>query len=243
MIKRAASSTNRLNRKSLIAGMGFLAVFLFFTAQAANGTTLMTGSTSTTAVSGFKGSIITAGDPDSATHALYGILSRERSDNPCLVTTKKEHINDTSKDTSQTKDLCGKKATSSDLYVDFGDNDATGTRTFLSGVRVCMNSKKSRVKGFQIRGKEISTSGTLVELRSGDSNGCSEVFKQGSMEYRICGGIITEPKAVRTNCDTWMKWADCPDGMLATAAALHFEAGKEPRSLTGIALKCRTVSP
>lgn len=34
----------------------------------------------------------------------------------------------------------------------------------------------------------------------------------------------------------------CPsDNQIVTAVVLHFEAGKEPRSLTGIGLKCRNV--
>ena len=247
MMKCASKLAVCVSGDRLVAGTVLWTGLLVLAAQAGYGATL-TGTVTETAISGFRGSAFTVGDADTATHAVYGISSKERSDNPCLVTIKKEHVNDTSKQTSPKKDLCGSNgATSSELYVDYGNSDATGARTFVSGVQVCMNNDKSRVKGFRLRGKEVSNTGSLVELRSGgEAGGCSEVFKQGDQEYRLCGGIITEPKDVRTNCDEndgWMKWAECPDGKVATAAVLHFDAGNEPRSLTGIALKCRSVSP
>lgn len=209
----------------------------------------LVGPTTETGVSGFKGSVFVTGGANSTSHALYGISSQERSDKPCLVTTLKENINDSSKDTSPAKDLCGNKgATSSEIKVNFSDSSAHGKRTFVTGVQVCMNNKKTRVKGLRIRGNKISDSGILTSLVSDD---CSVVFdpkkgpqpQEGDLEYRLCN-LITEPSDIRTNCDEkngWMKWAECPSNSLATAAALHFESGNKPRSLTGIALKCRHI--
>lgn len=230
---------------SLVAGAALCALLLGVGTSFA---TTLSGTVTTTAVSGFQGTPFTVGDADSATHAVYGISSEERNDNPCFVAVKKENVNNSSAQTSPSKDLCGSNGpTSSELYVDYGNSDATGEHTFVTGIKVCMNSAKTRVKGYKLRGAEVSDYGTLIELRSGGSGGCSEVFQQGSQEYRLCGGgVITEPSAKRSNCDDtdgWMSWVECPAGKVATAMELHFEAGNEPRSLTGIALKCKTVAP
>lgn len=201
---------------------------------------VLSGTVTETSLSGFTGSKFVTGGEDSTTHALFGISSRERSDNPCLVTTLKESINDSSKDTSPKKDLCGSNgATSSEINASFGDSSVHGKRVFVTGVRVVMNNDRTRVKGFQIRGKKITDAGDLVDLETG----CSDTFQAGGVENRLCN--ITEPSDVRTNADTkdgWMKWAECSSGKLATAATLHFEAGNTPRSLVGVALKCRSVT-
>lgn len=219
-----------------------------YSAEYKSTVSLITPTTQSKTISGFRGTTFVTGGADSTTHALYGISSRERSDNPCLVTTLKENINGSSDDTTPAKNLCGpNSATSSTIKADFSDSSLVGgKRVFVTGVQVCMNNKKTRVKGFKLRGKKINDTGKLVEL----SSECSEVFdpkkgpevQQGSLENRLCG--ITEPEATRTNCDEsngWMKWAECADNELATAAVLHFEAGNKPQSLTGIALKCRRI--
>ncbi|MDQ3564479.1 MAG: hypothetical protein M3436_10170 [Pseudomonadota bacterium] len=198
-----------------------------------------TGNTTETGVSGIKGSVFVTGDADSTTHALYGISSKERSDEPCLVTALKEHINDSSKDTTPHADLCGPKgSTSSEIKAAFGDSHFQGKRVFLTGVQVCMNNDKTRVKGFKIRGKKITDDGELVDLeRKERTPGQAGGSDQGL-------GIGTEQKDDRWNCDQkegWMDWAECPVNSLATAAVLHFQAGADPRSLTGIALKCQSI--
>ncbi|MDX2506548.1 MAG: hypothetical protein QNL62_18995 [Gammaproteobacteria bacterium] len=223
-----------------------------YSAEYKSTVSLITPTTQSKTISGFRGTTFVTGGADSTTHALYGISSRERSDNPCLVTTLKENINDSSDDTTPAKNLCGPNgATSSTIKADFSDSSLVGgKRVFVTGIQVCMNNNKTRVKGYRLRGKGISDTGKLVSLSDGDD--CSEVFdpkkgpepQQGSLEYRLCGGGITEPQAIRTNCDEndgWMKWAECDDNKLATAAVLHFEAGNKPRSLVGIALKCRGI--
>jgi hypothetical protein len=240
------------HRASRIAILSSATAALVFGAmQAGYCGVFLNGEITETAPSGFRGTPYTVGEPDSITHALYGISSKERSDNPCLVTVSSEDLNVASRDSTSKKDLCGSKgATSSELSVQFSDANANGEHVFITGVQVCMNNDKTRVKGLRIRGNQI-TSGGASSLDSGGD--CSEVFdpkkgptpQQGPFEYRLCGGKITEPKAERTNCDSkdgWMKWAQCPAGSLATAATLHFEAGDTPRSLVGIALKCRPVA-
>lgn len=200
----------------------------------------LTGTPADTGVSGKSGSVFVTAGGDSATHAMYGLSSRERSDEPCVATVYKEHVNDSANDTQQTQNLCGPRgATSSEIKAEFSDTSVHGTRAFVTGVRVCMNNDKSRVKGFKLRGKKIDDAGRLVALQGGIAGsgtaGGSEVTTH----------VITEPYATRTNCDEkdgWMPWAECAADKVATAAKLHYGSGSEPRSLVGIALQCRSVA-
>ncbi len=203
-------------------------------------TVTLTGTPGDTGVSGKTGSVFVTAGGDSATHAMYGLSSKERSDEACLVTVRKEHVNDSTNDTDQTQNLCGPNgATSSEIKAEFSDSSVHGVRAFVTGVRVCMNNDKSRVKGFKLRGRKIDNAGQLVALAGGVAGsgtaGGSEVTTH----------VITEPYAVRTNCDEkggWMSWAECPAGKVATAARLHYGSGSQPRSLVGIALQCRSVT-
>jgi len=233
--------------KAVLAGT---LAFAIIAAPAAQSAVTLEGAVVDTAVSGYRGTPYTVGNSESSTYALYGITSRERSDNPCLITVESEDINAADRDSTSKKDLCGSNgATSSEIVAHFSDSGSNGEHAFITGVQVCMNNDKTRVKGLRIRGNAITPAGSPASLESSD---CSTVFdpkkvgvQDGPMEYRLCGGKITQPTASRTNCDDkdgWMNWAACPAGTLATAATLHFEAGNEPRSLVGIALKCRPVA-
>lgn len=201
---------------------------------------VLTGNVSDTPVSGKSGKTFTTAGADSATHAMYGISSKERSDEPCLVTIKKEHVNDSKDDTSQSEDRCGSKgATSSEIGVEYGDGGAHGTRAFVTGVKVCMNKDRTRVKGFRLRGMKIDEAGRLVALQGGVAGSGTAGGSEQTMH------VITEPFTERTNCDDkngWMAWAECDSGQVATAATLHFASSAEPGSLSGIALRCRAVA-
>ena len=109
-----------------------------------------------------------------------------------------------------------------------------GKRSFVTGMRVCMNNDNDRVKGLQIRGQTITDHGIMGKLErdTGDQ-------KSGNITHLY----PEEPKDDRPNCNNnWKRWALCPSAnQIATAVVLHFGAGKEPRSLTGIGLQCRTV--
>lgn len=186
-------------------------------------------------VSGFKGADFTIGVPDSEgdEYALYGITSEEKKDNPCYVTIKTENINDSSQKLELKKNLCGGKERSKEMQAFFGDKNY-GKRSFITGIRVCLNNKGDRVKGIQVRGKTISDEGNLDKLTTQHQD-----KKAGSLSRMA----PEEPKDNRPNCNNnWKKWAQCPGDQIATAAILHYEAGKEPRSLTGIALQCKRVS-
>lgn len=188
-------------------------------------------------ISGFRGTAFELGIPDSESqdeYAIFGITSEERKDHPCYVSVKTENMNDSSDKLDLKKTLCGGKERSREMVAAYTDS-SYGKRSFVTGVRVCMNNDNTRVKGIQIRGGTVTDEGRLGDL-------------ERNVEGQSSGGLQRvapeEPRDDRPNCnDNWKRWALCPgDNHIATAVELHFEAGKEPRSLTGIALKCRHVS-
>lgn len=188
-------------------------------------------------ISGFKGTAFELGIPDSEStdeYAIFGISSEERQDHPCYVSVKTENINDSEHKLDLKKELCDGKERSREMVAAYTDS-SYGKRSFVTGVRVCMNNDNTRVKGIQIRGGTVTDEGRLRAL-------------ERKVEGQSSGGLRRvapeEPQDERPNCnDNWKRWALCPgDNHIATTVELHFEAGKEPRSLTGIALKCRHVS-
>lgn len=199
----------------------FLSTTTIQTVQAQSVATVeLTGEPSSTGISGFPGSKFTLGDSGSSSRALVGVLSRERSDKPCEVSVGWEDVNRSSTNDASTKDLCGKNgATSSTMGGTYANTGGTANRVFVSGVQVCMNKDDDRVKGIHLRGKRITDTGTLADFGPDQQDS-------------------------RSNChqDHWKRWVNCPEGHIATAAIIHFDAGNTPRSWTGIGLQCRAIS-
>jgi hypothetical protein len=212
-----------------------LVSFIFDIAPVLSDTAVsLTSAVTQSEISGFSGTSFTVGSPKS-THGLNGLWSVERSDKPCYVASMTEDINNSSDDSGELKDLCGAKATSSEIKAQFGEIKFDD-RTFIRAVRVCMNKDNDRVKGFQIRGRKIDSNGNVINLpaRYPDSSGSS------GLDALV---DLNAPNDQRPNCDGWKKWAECPEeGQIATALIAHFGPGSNPRSLTGIALQCRLVS-
>lgn len=197
----------------------------------------LTGSAETTKISGFAGSKSRVGVPDSQAddYAVFGMSSEERRDHPCYVTIRTENINDSGKKLDLKKDLCGKREKSRAIEVEYSDAKYE-KRVFVTGTSVCMNNNNTRVKGIRIRGKELADDGKLIDLKKQTVPD----KKSGFSAHNTSPTSI--PTDDRANCNNnWKKWVVCPSGEIATAAILHFEVGKEPRSLTGIALECRRV--
>ena len=195
---------------------------------------ILTGAVTTEAISGYAGTAYQIGKADGG-RAVYGLWSVERSDNPCYIASMTEDINNAGDDSGGKKDLCGNNATSTEIKAEFSDAKFAD-HTFVRALRVCMNDRNTRVKGFQVRGRKIDSNGNLIDLAAdypdGNSSGLSALVDQNA------------PSDQRNNCNgNWKRWSKCPDGTIATALEAHFEAGSTPRSLTGIALKCRTVRP
>jgi hypothetical protein len=198
---------------SILCAIGFTAPSFAQTVA----TVELTGDPSPTGISGFPGSKFMLGDPDSSSRALVAVLSRERSDDPCFVSIGWEDVNQFATNDAVTKDLCGGNGPSSGtMGGTYANTGGAANRVFITGAQVCMNKADDRVKGIHLHGKRITDAGTLVDFGP-------------------------DAQDSRTNCnqDHWKRWVNCPDGQIATAAIIHFEAGNTPRSWTGIELRCR----
>lgn len=189
----------------------------------------LSGAVHHTAVSGEVGTdVYTFGTPTDVTRAVYTLLSREKANDPCFFAIGTENVNDESIDLAPELNLCGTSPTSSTLHADYLDVDAGGSsdHAFISGVTVCMNSAEDKVKGISVSGRKLLSNGALI-------------------------AASTEGSSPRPNCDGWKSWVTCPLGQIATAVDAHFQPDNvpwggptpPPRSLTGIALHCKTVSP
>lgn len=193
----------------------------------------ISGVIETTRVSGFQGSDTTLKETKSG-HAMYGISSWERKDQPCYVKLWTEDVNDAADDKGgEIKDRCGGSPTSKEMRAQFSDAGLNEQRIFVSGIRVCMNEKGTRVKGFQLRGKKISDDGKVIPLPV-DVDIAKLPKPPG---YRIAPSVIinddkNEPYSYRLNClgNNWKRWAECshPIG-IAIGVVAHFEAGKKTK--------------
>ena len=179
----------------------------------------LTGSVTPTTVTGVSGSDVhTLGDPDSTQTAIYAVLSRERSDEPCYVAVGAENLNDETIDSVPVKDHCGEKGPkSSTLHADFLDVNAGGAddHIFIRGVNVCLNRGNDKVKGISVVGLKLKSDGTTSTVSAVSDD--------------------------RTNCHHWSGLVTCPTGQIATAVKTYFAAGNEPKDLTGLSLECREV--
>jgi len=208
---------------------------------------VLSGATETSdKVSGYRGTAFTLSVDDDS-QGMLGISSAERSDNPCWLWIGTESVNDPARNTGTTKDLCGNKATSSTMKAEYRDDMYFGQRVFVSGVRICTNNKETRVKGFQLRGKQILDDASLTALAYPESLHVVYSLGGGTWDVNHRADYADDAKApadFRNNCHVWHEWAECPGAdQIAVGVVAHFEAGKEPRSLTGVALRCRSVAP
>jgi len=181
-------------------------------------------------------------------HAVYGISSQERRDNPCTFWIGTESINNSNRATGDIKNLCGRVPNSDAIKVQYRDNMDFGRRVFVTGIRVCTNKRETRVKGFQLRGKQIQDDGQLADLIYASPNGPTRYYllsgeNWGFSQSEEYVNYSDFPADFRNHCRKWHKWAECPyPNQVATGVIAHFEAGKAPRSLTGVAVQCRYVS-
>lgn len=234
-----------------IRGLVFtIATILFFSVSSVMAAgygkkVVISAETKTTRISGFRGSETTLRVAKTG-HAMYGISSWELRDQPCYVKLLTEDVNDTADDQGvDIRDRCGFTASSKEMRVFFSDSGLNEQRVFVSGIRVCMNEKGTRVKGFQLRGKKITDDGKVIALPA-DKDIANLVEPLG---YRLAPAVLTnndrnEPFGYRSNClsSNWKRWAQCSHPLsIATGLVAHFEAGKKPRSLTGLGLQCQQI--
>jgi hypothetical protein len=203
---------------------------------------LLHGPVATSKISGYPGTAVRLEVDDE--QAIYAISSQERRDNPCALIKGTESINDPAEDTGDLKNLCGATPTSRAMRAEYRDDMYFGRRVFVTGIRVCTNNRETRVKGFQLRGKEIDEDGRVAELvylEHGPTRLVSGEWDLSQRDEHV--NDSKSPADYRNNCREWHAWAECPHpNQVATGLISHFEAGTPPRSLTGVALQCQYVS-
>jgi hypothetical protein len=223
-----------ISQPRLVAASTLLGAALIGAASSASADTIrLEGTATLTEISGFAGTAYRLGMLEGE-RGVYGLWSMERSDEPCFVGSLTENVNDAGDDSGATRDLCGNNPTSSEMKVEFSD-PGFADRTFVRAVRVCMNNDNTKVKGFQIRGRTINADGSLTDLpsRYPDSANSSGMTPLSD---------LNAPSDERNHCNgNWKRWVECPSGRIASAVSAHFSAGSTPRSLTGLALYCRSV--
>ncbi len=130
---------NATNMLLLVLILGFNATTVY--SEQYSKDVMLHGAIETTKISGYRGTTFELQDDDEA-HAIYGISSWERRDNPCLIMIRTENINDSEDDTGgDLKDLCGEPPKSKKLSVEYSDIGLNEQRIFVSGVRVCMTRR------------------------------------------------------------------------------------------------------
>jgi hypothetical protein len=196
-------------------------------------------------VSGYLGTPFALAVDDDE-QAIYAVVSQERRDNPCTLWIGTDSVNDSARATGAIKNLCGNTPSNRALRAQYRDDMRFGRRVFVTGIRVCTNNRETRVKGFQLRGKQIDHDGSLVALVYPDTGGGPSRLTGGEWDLSERIEHVNDPKNpadYRNNCREWHAWAECPEpNQVATGLTGYFEAGKEPRSLTGVRLQCRSVA-
>lgn len=198
---------------------------------------LNTAGRSDTRLSGFSGTPVRVGPPTESNRALQSINVGEVRDHPCVLYVNSYDVREPLVEPPGSvlwrydeSNKCGQTENALDIEVDaFPTDDFRQAHendldiVFISGLRVCMNKAGTRIKGLDLEGRRllVQDSGIAIEDVPLD---------------------IDEKKRSLRNCETWKRWARCLDGHIATALNVQYEAGADPRSITGIGLECRRIT-
>jgi len=184
--------------------------------------------------------------------AITGVSIAEQSDDPCWMQLAYKDVETGVDGATRTYDHCD-GANPGDLAV-----LSLPSGSFVTGVRVCLNSDRDKLKGIQIIGNYAACMKGAEHVYL-DPAACSEVFHAGGMEYRLCD--TDQPAFIevdctpdgfsrsieRTNCDgenqgpdeDWESEVHCPAGMVATGLHLNTTNGGGARRMyNGVALEC-----
>jgi hypothetical protein len=233
----SGGSQGRDHIQRTFAGLAMLALLAIGFAPVSSTAQSFASGTVETGVSGTTSSrTVMAGSI--ANRGLIGIESQERSDDPCFVRVLREDLRDESVDGSTSTNLCGSNGpTSSTLGVSYSDSHWGGDHVFVRAIRVCLNSNRDKVKGFEIKGSVVDANGTVMTLEAYDA--ANPPSPGGFTRLMVAS-------AKRTNCDDtggWQPWVECWAGYVASGLVAHFTTGNTPRELTGVALICSRVVP
>lgn len=145
--------------------------------------------------------------------AVKTVTVNERSDKPCWVLVWGRHVNEISNTEVAYHSDCDGSTGQNDMEVGWPSAESL---VFISGVSVCLNRDRDRIKGLAVVGALLEEDG---------STGRPEM----------------QPRESLNNCDEWQSWASCPADHVATGIIAAYSTGDRPRSIRGIKLICRRV--
>ncbi len=210
-----------------------------------------------TAVSGKGPTTVELGKPASSNGALYAVTIGEDADDPCHVEAKFRDVASGSAQSTRTLDGCAGRRVGDPLTASLPGG------AYVTGVRVCLNSRGDKMKGLQLVGA-YDQCVLGADSMTGTVPGCTGVVKISGHDYRLCntGGPTTRTLSCsvpltsyveRPNCrgskhdmpdDDWEKVVSCREGMVATGLKLRTVAGGGGRRMVqGVALTCDTLVP
>jgi hypothetical protein len=215
----------------------------------------LTSSTGSSGTSGISPTNRTLAKSYTENDAIYGVTIGEDSDEPCYLQVKYRDVGTGATQSSLTFNECdGHKV--GDLKT-----AALPGGAHVTGVRICLNSDRDRLKGIQLIGgySDCILGEESVTLSMPD---CSNVVNLSGVEYRTCTtsgpsyrtmscGLPLTSWVERPNCpgskynapdNTWERVVSCPDKMVATGMKLRTTNGDGDRlGIDGVALDCRTL--
>jgi hypothetical protein len=240
--------------------VGRILVFTLWAASlggvAAAGQAELRGKPTTTGYTGpsasIKHNLVKTGPTNDAITGIVAGESRATAGNdPCYLRVNFSDVT-TGAPSSMTYDRCdGAHGDEVELTLPEG--------SFVTGVRICLNSDGDKVKGIQLI---TADAGCMLgaEAIYYEPAECSQVIKISGHDYRLCG--TDTPKVIakscsevgtgsryfeRTNCNgsdrgpdqDWETAVNCPPGRVATGMRLNTrEGGGDRRMVNGIALDC-----
>lgn len=187
--------------------------------------------------------------------ALYGITWAESSDDPCYFEAKYRNVATGSAGTTLSMNLCDGH--------DRGDYESVTLPTdyFATGVRVCLNSGRDKVKGIQLIGQHVMcllgadgqyvSTGGCTSWGGGLFSNEYQLCSDPGTTFRSCADLEQRPWNERYNCKgdqdgpdgDWEVEVRC-DGTNKVATGLKFGTtpGSNGRSMVeGIALECHIL--
>lgn len=193
----------------------------------------------------------------SANGVLFAVTIGEDSDDPCHMEIKYQDVaTRAAQSTLKLSECAGHKV--GDLLT-----ASLPSGVFVTGVRICLNSGRDKLKGIQL----IGGFGDCVlgaESYNGVPASCSSVVKISGHDYRLCND--DSPSFITVSCSTpitdfverpncqgskhdqpdsdWEKVVSCPPRTVATGMKLRTIDGSGDRKMiNGVALVCDTLIP
>lgn len=186
--------------------------------------------------------------------ALYGMNWGEDTDDPCFVEAKFRNIATGETGTARTWDECDGHTPGNLKYIALPED------YFVTGVRVCLNDDRDKVKGVQLIGQHILC--VLGAEGAYTSDDGASYYQGGGMEYVL----HSDPETRFTSCEElerdsvthghwgehdncegdkdgpdsdWESVERCDSGKVATGFHFGIEAGSGDRNMIeGISLEC-----